>query len=1300
MTLDEKEKKKNPIKNDTVTLDADLIIDLSSAEVIDDDGSVSEPSFSSDKNEEMSSGNDEDDVEELGEDDEGPNEEEPLEDSENNEEIGENQNEQAEDNENSGEEIGDESPQESEANDTPEEIPESSEEPNEEPSEESALESNDEPTEASEPSSDESEPEESSPEPVSEGNESVEDDKTSGSDTEDVSDSKDTPSETSDTSDSSSDTSSESDSGKESSSDEKPVESDSKEASSDVSDDKTKSDGKSDNKDDKSGKKDDNKKDNKPDGKDAKDAAKDAAKDTAKDAAKDAAKDTAKDAAKDVAKDAAKEGAKDLAKDAAKDNPASDKAEIAKNTKDALKRGPEGLTGSPGIRAALAASENTNAYSKAGATAVKILDKIIGKENTDKLLDKLGESAIKSAAAGLIMGLISLLLPIVFLVLTIYMIFAPLLDALMSVEKVAIDIANTAEKFANLYVNGNFADSKTTFYQELDRLGNIYGSELDSTLLLTTLFYSDMKNGYQTKYDDLDDVMDIGAAAANYTDDDSKQAYKGSFITLMYEEIQKIETEATGTYDASTGYMYTIGKVYRLKLLAGAMFQQTFFGDASGYSTKTMYLDEWIATYGGQCEQAIKDVMSDLLSSLAKGMGLTLLTGIPIPAVFMGDELQNLKILINCLFLGAMSISSIDTSEGTSLDKIKITYFTYKYSEENYRKYLKETYIPKNKKDFEEFLSYDSEGNIIEDSIDKIIDEIFEYKKYFDDIFTVHEDDTEDYNMLCIGAIDRKLASALSSPVEIKTDKCIEFLDKNGYGYTTDGKLHNGIELNKESTGNVEGDKVHAVLDGGTVKASSADSTLECNGGCIEIGYKYSIEGTVQKSSYEFSIIYKGLSKSSVTLKTGDEVTDQQEVGTIGTASESEDLSISSLYLEFRLADGTAIDPTNMIVKCSAHVGDYPGATIIDIPQTFTQTNYYSVTCLIKEGFDWGCDNAGDNFVKSTSDVYPIYEEWVKQGAKHKNGVAVINVDGVDRYLVAAVKKIGVPGDVLNGTLKDGTVVPMLYFDEKNETDSSIYKVDGVAWGHEKPDGVNVIEMEVSTDDYNAHGRPAGVNNNWNIEWDSNNPFVKISNNGNIMSGTFDLKGSSATAQATSSGIKLCDSMYIGNKVGNIANKAIEFANNDSIGCTTDSTKRNLNPDVDNTSLIYYSLVNSGVLDGQDSVFTIEDMGKVLTENYFDNFNYNENDIKKGDILVYEKDSKQIAIIYIGEDKQVFADPDKADSTTGDANGDEVLVTAFDKTLSYKAVYRYNYERKYGPISKSSNNPVNFLVSKKALISY
>ena len=172
--------------------------------------------------------------------------------------------------------------------------------------------------------------------------------------------------------------------------------------------------------------------------------------------------------------------------------------------------------------------------------------------------------------------------------------------------------------------------------------------------------------------------------------------------------------------------------------------------------------------------------------------------------------------------------------------------------------------------------------------------------------------------------------------------------------------------------------------------------------------------------------------------------------------------------------------------------------------------------------------------------------------------------------------------------------------------------------------------------------------------------------------------------------------MYYGNKTGAIANKAIQIANDNAIGNTTTSN-RTLNPDVDNASLIYYSVVNSGVMKGQDSVFTIDEMENVLVNNYFTKMDYKEGEIKKGDILVYEKDSKKIAVIYIGEDKQVFADPSKANDVAGDANGDEVLITAFDKTLSYKAVYRYDYQKQYGPLSKNS---INFLVSKSSLFSY
>ena len=53
--------------------------------------------------------------------------------------------------------------------------------------------------------------------------------------------------------------------------------------------------------------------------------------------------------------------------------------------------------------------------------------------------------------AGLVVGAIGLLIPLFFLVVAIFMIFAPMLDALMSAKEVAVNLANTAEKFTNLY---------------------------------------------------------------------------------------------------------------------------------------------------------------------------------------------------------------------------------------------------------------------------------------------------------------------------------------------------------------------------------------------------------------------------------------------------------------------------------------------------------------------------------------------------------------------------------------------------------------------------------------------------------------------------------------------------------------------------------------------------------------------------------------------------------------------------------------------------------------------------------
>lgn len=806
-------------------------------------------------------------------------------------------------------------------------------------------------------------------------------------------------------------------------------------------------------------------------------------------------------------------------------NTALDKAKMGKNLGDAVKKeGAKGLFGAQAIRDALKASRNTNVYSKIGDTAVNVLDKLIGKEKTDALLDKLGDKVFKITKYVTISALVSLVIPAVFLVIGIYMIFAPMLDALMNVEQVAINLANSAEKIANLYMNGSFADSKETFYEELDRLGRVYGQDLDASLLLATTFYTDMKNGYQTNYDDVDAVMAIGAASSGYTTDDEKTNYGASFTSLIKSEIDKIETEATGTYDPNSGLMYTVGKVYRLKLLANAMFNQTLFGSASDYNEHEITLEKWIETYGGQYIDALKRMMDDLLTAVGKGTLFSVLTGIPVPFIFSGSEIQDAKVLLNCLFLGALSIKSIDVSGGLGLSQIKIKYYTYKYSEENYKKYLKENYIPKNP-DFEPYISRDKDNNIIEDSIDDIIDEIYEYKDYFDRLFLVQdEDDSENYNNLCIGAIDRTLANALSLPVDINTENCISFFNNNAYGYTADGKLHNGIELNKDSTGNKEGDKVYAVMDGGTVKASSADGSMECTGGCIEIAYKYTTEG-VATTTYDFSIIYKGLSKSSVTLKKNDTVKDRQEVGTIGTAAESEGLSVSSLYLEFRKMDGTAIDPTNMIVKCSGVV-DYPGAVTIKIPQNFSQYPAYSVTCVGADGWHKSGGEANGYLCKeeATSILSPdkeVHDVWVKQGAKYKNGIAVMYVDGVERYLVAVVpregeKGVGNPGDVLNATLEDGTVLPLVVLDTKGGDKE-------YEWGHALGDGVDVIEFEVDMYIYNEK---KNVAKNWGIDWDPSSPVVKFTNNGNITSGTFDVTSGSAGSTQASGDLKLCDSMF------------------------------------------------------------------------------------------------------------------------------------------------------------------------------
>ncbi len=999
-----------------------------------------------------------------------------------------------------------------------------------------------------------------------------------------------------------------------------------------------------------------------------------------------------------------------------------------------------------------AGARSGNGYSSFAQKILHGMDSIMGRERVDALLERFGEAPIKARMIKIVIGIVHALLPVILIMLAVYMVFSPMIDALLEVDTVARNIANYAEKFKNLYKNGKYADSKEAFNAELKRLEKIYGDSLNSPLLMATTFYTDMVDGYDTRYDNIVDIMSDKAL-----DTEEGQTFVGTLMKIVKTEIESIEEEADSTYDEQTGLLYTTGKVYRLKSLASHMFTSDFSLDPDDYDTEEITLLQWFQKYPSQVWEAFKAVLFDISKTLINtGLAITVsivlkklgtgafLTSNPVGfiagIVLWGVSLiidfwnimttksnldrakDDLRTLINTMFMGLLSIKSIDLSlllsvadfpdeDSTDvndnafltfLSKIKITYYKYQYNEERYKEYLREYYIPHNS-DFDKFLSYKYDGSAHDASIESIINEIFDYETYFRELF--YEGDVEfaeKYSEQCLGAIDKKLAENMAMPVDINTTSCIDFSGNNGYGYNSNGFLHNGIEINSKSTGNNEGDKVYSVYDKGTVVKSSHDKSMTCNGGCLEIQYNVSNNKALVQT-YKFTMVYKGMSKDSVTLNTGDKVTKRQEIGIIGNADESENMGMPSLYVEFRNENNVPVDPTNLIVKCSGpKLVNYEGATTIEVPQSFKQLNQHTVTCFGGKGWYKSC-NLNDNRTWGKGDGQKaIYNIWVEQGMKYRNGIAVINVDGIERYLVAVTSDIGRPGSVINAKFKDGAEVPMLVMDEKDPTDCNMKRVNGIGWGHatcdkgtlyckkldqnvcdpEKPGmKINVIEMEVDPNVYNSVGNVK--TSTWHVEWDTDQPVVSFTNNGRILddnlnvSKEFDLSGkgsqSGDTNNISSGGLNLCYPVGSSSKVEKYISEAIDMANNNAIGYS--QTNRNLDPDVDCSSFVYYSLVNSGVIPKQDYAFNTSTIGSVLKANGFDELDYNADNLRKGDIIVNPNQGNGgHATIYIGDGKEAAAHKD-LDGKGGDSSGNEVNIRNYtDKGLNYEKIYRIKYD--------------------------
>ena len=162
-----------------------------------------------------------------------------------------------------------------------------------------------------------------------------------------------------------------------------------------------------------------------------------------------------------------------------------------------------------------------------------------------------------------------------------------------------------------------------------------------------------------------------------------------------------------------------------------------------------------------------------------------------------------------------------------------------------------------------------------------------------------------------------------------------------------------------------------------------------------------------------------------------------------------------------------------------------------------TQTDEYSVTCYEADGWH---KNYSSNPTKVASGTLQkeVHDKYVADGARYsKEGVAVLNVDGEDRYLVAVTPKYGKVGDKIDVVTADGTVIKCVVADEKG---SDATHVDG----HVDGGKVNIVELEVSTDVANTHIAPNGGHYNpgspqWPLPWDATQDVVRIDNYGSII---------------------------------------------------------------------------------------------------------------------------------------------------------------------------------------------------------
>lgn len=537
------------------------------------------------------------------------------------------------------------------------------------------------------------------------------------------------------------------------------------------------------------------------------------------------------------------------------------------------------------------------ATKKAGEKVEKAGEKI---EDSGKELGKVKKKVTNTLKKTKFIKKNWLLIVIVAVFLSLVIIFnqimSPIIDNVDNFKLFIEGITDFAEKSGNMYSGLGFKTNDEAFYEELSDQYNLSNGEVDLALVMSALMYTETTNDYTTDFSDSGEEKSV------------------------LDSLNEIVQEYTDTSK------YTQGQILRARMLCKGMTEE-----AEG---EKVTFDEFLKQYGNMLDINAKNLGESFNVFALPGIFLDIGKNIinaangPTYATVTGEQANSLMELFDTATMGLKSITTITVESEEILDEngnterewnLYVTMVTKKYSEDKFKTFLS-SYIKK----MPEFKSIIDglEGTILDDKIDSIINEIYEHKIWYTSIYGDIEVDVENYDDSCIGAISNDLVPELTLPVKINSAS-VTFSGEYAFG-VNNGQMHNGVDLNSETTGTKEGDSVFAISIGEVVKVSKAscnkntDESCDANGTYIKLKHSKMIDGT----KYNFYSVYANLQSGSVTLKKGDKV---KKGDVIGKAGKTGDAVISQVHFEFHNEDDTPIDPTNLFIECTS--GDLYGDT-------------------------------------------------------------------------------------------------------------------------------------------------------------------------------------------------------------------------------------------------------------------------------------------------------------------------------------------------------------------------------------